>query len=76
MNTKFLRLPSFNLQTVQFAFTPLFVLYQVLKGLENETLRSSAGGTVYSLFNSDWTVRFEYVIDSVYHKLFNLYILL
>lgn len=55
----------------------LFMNIDFLKALENEILRSKpAGGTIYSLVNSDWTVRLKYVTDLVYHQLFNLYILL
>lgn len=78
-NNKFLDLPIFKLHAVQLTLFVLLVfkfLFRVLVGLENEILRSNAGGTVYSLFNSDWTVQFKYVTCSLYHKIFNLYILL
>ena len=57
-------------------FLFVILILSFLKVLENEILRSYAGGTVYSLFNSDWTVRLKYVTNLVYHQLFNLYILL
>lgn len=72
MNVKFSNSPS-NFLLI-FLFNICILCF--LKGLENEILRSNAGGTIYSLFNSDWTVRLKYVTNSVYHRLFNLYILL
>jgi len=48
-----------------------------LKDLENEILRSeNTRGSVYSPVNSDWTISLNYITDSVYHELFNFYILL
>ena len=50
---------------------------QILKkDLENEIFSCSNRGTDYSLFNSDWTINLNYVMQLLYHKTQNLYILL
>jgi len=48
----------------------------LFKVLENESIRTLGRGSNYSLFNSDWTINLKYVVVSLYHKVFNLYILL
>lgn len=36
----------------------------------------SSRGANYSLVNYDWTINLKYFTNLLYHKLFNLYILL
>ncbi len=76
MNRRNFNLSLQKSQSHKFKFASVCSILSFLKGSENKTLRSYAGGTIYSLFNSDWTVKFQYIINPVYHKLFNLYILL
>lgn len=46
------------------------------KALENEIFSCLYRGNDYSLFNSDWTTNLNYVMQILYHKTQNLYILL
>ena len=47
-----------------------------LNVLENEIATYFHRGSKYSLVNSDWTINLKYLMETLYHGLFRLYILL